>query len=899
MAQFEPVDFDPFASTQPPGQTPADAPPPSLRITVRPVDHDPFATPPKGKSAEDATWQDYVGGTFGGFNKGLGLPIDLVNKLLGTVGLDSKEPFLGSKWFENHGFAPPPPDTIGGRALERIGEEFGGAALPTGGLLKAASKIAPAAAKTAPTLLNGLLSPMAAKPGASLGLEALVTAGSGTGAATAREVAPDSPTTEQLAQIAGGFTPAAWLKVSPTALAAKGISKFKSTFSQEAQEKAGTKIVKDMLGRELTPDAMKSLREADRLATEIPGFQPSIAEATGSPGLIAQQKSLEGKATGQELDRLVGRRQANEQAVADYTKAAAPEAPNNPEFVVNTAKGRIDNLRSGVETQQANVTANRQNLAQRAFPMIDRADAGGTIRTQLQEERAARRAAADDLSARYGLDNVDVTANFTKAANRIKADYAPTTPFDDTVNRPKVLDDIARVGRPKPALDEAGNVVKDAKGNPVMEPAKVTFADLKGLRERVSDDLIDAAGAANPSRKAIRQLTSLKETVDGLIENAGINSGDPTLAARYREFRKAYFDDYIKPFEEGAAYKVRALDGRGFYKTTDERVADAFFKAGDTTSAEKFNSIFANRPEAREALKASAIDNMRADVVRDGVIDPQRFAGWLSRHRSVLERFPEIAAELRTPAAADMAYIRRQQQLAGRQQAIEDKMLTRAVDSYTRGGMTAEGVIDASLKDPRRMEQLVGAVRRTDGALPALRRTLWDRAMGAGNGDAEAITKFITDNGKSLRLLFGAEHLNDIRNIVSARAMLNRVPHPTGSAYVPRPLESVERVIGQQLPQLGNRIFALKSGRVQKEYLLIDMFLRSLRGRVQFVADDALRAALYDPKLARELANSLELGSNSVVKARQMQSRMIDLGIPLLNKESGAPDNKENVQPSP
>jgi hypothetical protein len=166
-----------------------------------------------------------------------------------------------------------------------------------------------------------------------------------------------------------------------------------------------------------------------------------------------------------------------------------------------------------------------------------------------------------------------------------------------------------------------------------------------------------------------------------------------------------------------------------------------------------------------------------------------------------------------------------------------------------------------------------------------------------GAGDAEAITSFIVKNGKSLRQLFGAEHLKDIQNIVAARMMLERVPHPTGSAYVPRPLEAVERVIGQQLPQLGNRIFALKSGRVQKEYLLIDMFLRSLRGRVQFAADDALKAALYDPKLARDLANSLELGSNSVVKARQIQSRMIDLGIPLLNREGGAPDTQENGSP--
>lgn len=898
MATFEPVDFDPFK--QPFKQAEKHTILPA--IDVLPDGPPPPPPPPanapagdpqwKGPSAEDATWQNYVSGTAGGFNKGLGLPVDLMNALIGMTGLPTNEaPFLGSKWFEKMGMAPPPPDTVGGRALERIGQEFGGAVLPSGALMKVAGKFAaPATAKIAPTMRPGsivrdrILAPMAAKPGTSLGLESVATAGSGSAAAAARETFPNSPTFEQIAQIAGGFAPGLYAKVAPTMLAIKGANKFRQTFSKDAQAKQGQQIVKNMLGRELTPEVMPSLREADRLATEIPGFKPSIAEATGSPGLIAQQKAIEGKASGSNLDQLVARRRANEAAVADYTASAAPAAENNPEFVVNTAKGRIDTLRTNIGTQQANVQGQRQQLADTSFPRVDRAEQGGVIRNQLHEERAARRQAADDLSQSLGLDNIDATANFTAFAQRARQNFTPNSPFDDAANRPDVLRTIARVGRPVPQVDAAGNPILDAQGNAVMGPRRVTFQDLKGLRERVSDDLIDAAGSANPSRKLVRDLTRLRGHVDELIDNMG-----ETIGPRYAQFRRAYFEDYIQPFEQGAAYKVRSLDGRGFYKTTDEKVADAFFKSGDTTSADQFNQIFANRPEARAALRSSVIDDMRASVVRDGAIDTQRFTAWVDKNRSVLQRFPEIAQELSTPARADAAYISRQRQLAGRQQSVEDNMLTKTVNNYSKGTFTAEAVIDKALGDPRKMEQLVGAVRRQEGALPALRRVVWDRAM---NGDAAGITKFIVDNGKSLQHLFGREHLRDIQNIVSARMMIERVPHPTGAAYVPRPLEAVERVIGQGLPQLGNRIFALKSGRVQKEYLLIDMFLRSLRGRVQFAADDALRAALYDPKLARELANSLEAPSSHVVKATQIRSRLIDLGIPLLNKQDGGPEHE-------
>lgn len=209
-------------------------------------------------------------------------------------------------------------------------------------------------------------------------------------------------------------------------------------------------------------------------------------------------------------------------------------------------------------------------------------------------------------------------------------------------------------------------------------------------------------------------------------------------------------------------------------------------------------------------------------------------------------------------------------------------MLTRAVNSYARGTATPESIISGALSDPRKMAQLMGAARRNDGALAALRRNVWEQATG---GDAASILKFTTQNEKSLGVLFSREHLQNIQNIASARAMLSRVPDPTGAAFVPRPLAAVERAIGQELPQLSSRIFAFKSGRVQKEYLIIDSFLRSLRGRTQFAADDAMKAALYDPQIARDFAHSLDVRSIPVQTANKLHARLLSLGIPLLDRE--------------
>jgi hypothetical protein len=872
--------------------------------------------------ADEATLKNYVAAPFSGFNRGLGMPIDAMTGLLnlGVKGVNAlggeegkplvneiKEPFLGSEWFAKHFNTVRTPDTPAGRVLERAGEEFGAAVAPSAGIMKAASAMK-LGAQQATSFVERFLQPIANSPGKALLGEATATGGSGVGAGVAREVAPDSPGAEMTGQILGGFSPAA-ISVLPKTITGRVIvgtgkvageaaatlatpfrkdppKTFKdrvinsiADIGADRQRKKGFEAVRDLLGNEMTPQAEASMRAAGDLSAEIPGFKPSIAEATGSPALIAQQTNLEKRASGKNLDWIVNRHRDNTRAVDDFAASSAPDGAENPEFVVNAAKGRVDSLRNATDTQAATVQTARQELARRAFPVVDRAEAGGTLRTELQAERAARREEADALSQQLGLDNIDVSVPFTDWSQRVHGTFAARSAFEDAENTPRILRDIERVGQPVPT----GRVIN---GEPETVPARVTFRDLKALRERISDDLIDSAGSANPSRRQVRILGQLRGEVDNLIEHSAHVSDDPQFAERYAQFRRAYFDNYIRPFEQGAAYKVRAMDGRGFYKTTDEKVADAFFKSGDTSAADQFNELFANRPEARAALRSTAIDNLREFAVRDGVIDPRRFADWLRQHRSVLERFPDLRDELRTPAMADAAYIRRQSQLAERRQTIEDAMLTKAVRGYDNGN-TADAVIDGAIREPRRMAQLVGAARRVDGALPALRRNVWDKAV---KGDAQGILDFMKENRASLGKVFDPEHLGNIRKIALARSMLQRVPDPAGAAYVPRPLEAVEKTLGQGIPQLLGRAHTLITGRAQKEWLIAETVLRSMRGRAAIAMDDALRAALYDPKVAKELSNTLEIGSMTVLKAKRLQSRLIALGIPLLNQEKEAPE---------
>ena len=125
MPTFEPVDFDPFAGASPMMRTPADAGPPSMRMTVTPqrgptftpVDHDPFAAggAPGGFADTAADVGKSLGiGTVKGAIGLAGLPGDLAEYGargidLATRGVDAGIKYLGGAGFDPAPRAPQPP----------------------------------------------------------------------------------------------------------------------------------------------------------------------------------------------------------------------------------------------------------------------------------------------------------------------------------------------------------------------------------------------------------------------------------------------------------------------------------------------------------------------------------------------------------------------------------------------------------------------------------------------------------------------------------------------------------------------------------------------------------------------------------------------------------------------
>lgn len=836
-----------------------------------------FMQAPEAQQEDTGSFFDLAVGVAGEFNQGLldllGTPVDLANLALSQVerfvpSLDVSDPrpVGGGRQLREEatgaapGLFPEPPDTPAGRIAGRVGREVGRSVIPAAGILSTAARVPQAVVRATPSLSQTFFNPIARTPARATAGELAAATGAGAGAGIAREAAPGNTTAELAGELLGGLGPAI-LATMPSALATRVATNVARRVSPAAQRTRGRQMATELIGQEMSPAAEAGLTAAETLRGEIPGFNPTLGEATNSPALLANQRRLEASASGQALERFAARRQGSEQAIEQFAGRQAPSGDDvTAGDIIGAGGERLQAARGDLAAEIGEVELSRTAVADE-LRMIDRPEIGQSIRQSISDRKQVVRDEMSQLADELGISDADVSVDYASLRDEILAEFEPGSVFDDLTNVPDAIKAIRDVGPEVP----------------------VTFRDLKALRERVSDDLIDAVGRPGKIRKEIRALAVLKERIDVGIDDL-TRSADPELARNYEEFRRRYFEDFVTPFEKGAAFGVQKRGSTGFHKTPDEKVAQAFFRAGDVSAARQYRQIFPDNPAALADLEAVALDSLRDAAVRDGVIDPAKVTTWVRNHRSVLDEFPEITGKINNIFEADTALRNRAGDLHRRTKAIDEEILTREIDAFSRGSRTGESVLSSSLSDPRKMRQLIKVVGKE--RLPELRRLLWREAAA---GSPDDMLAFMANNREALSAVFTDRHFSDLSRIVAAKSMLDRTPAPRGSAKTPVPFEDVERTLGQALPQLGSRIFAFKSGRMQRGYLVLDTLLRGARGRAAAGADELLSEALYDPEIARDMITAIDIGRLRPTMAKRLHARLF--ALPATVTQAEEPEN--------
>lgn len=833
---------------------------------VKQESSDPWDTAPALKPSTGGV-APYAREFAGGFNEGLtkmaGAPVDITNWVLSKAGLGSDTPVGGSKSLQKamskggDMFLDRQTEGNLGNVIRRTGEEVGAAILPAGAITKAAT-MPVKAGQQAGFIRKNILDPIQRAPGKASAGELSATAGAGVGAGTARNIAPESDVGETMGQLAGSVAPAALMYSTPGMVYKAGKS-ITSRFSKASQKRAAEKAVTEALGGEMTPAAEKSLSAAmsikDKAAAQGVKWDPSIGEATGSPGLIKQQTELENRATGAFLEKVTKRHTDNLEAIQQYSQKVGPKSDLDAEYIIDTADGKLKTVGAQIDRLAGANVQKKRDLAS-DIPTIDRMASGKAIRDGIQKAKAEKSVEMSILANELGLSDVDLTDPFDAFKASLMDKYRPGSRFEDTEAFPKIL----------------ARIVEDDAGTPTF------FNDVKSIRERVSDSIIDEMGTAIPNRKKLRTLIMLKKDIDGFIDN---QTG--ALGEQYKQFRQAYFEGYIKPFESGAVFKARNKNGTGFYQTNDEHVASIFL---DNPSASKqYMEIFADDPGMVEGMKNAALDDLRRAATDDGILNPSKLKTWVRKRSEALEMMPEVKQAVDDVATAQNRLENRQIQLAGRKKEIENISLAKKITRYSKGDATADQVLNDAVQNPKKMRQLLSFVSGDEEAKNAMKRIVWENAS---NGTSADTVKFMAQNEKSLAVLFDKKQLRDMYDVSLMKAVSEAVKPPSGAALsdveLPAVLRAVENITGMKIPQFGTRLYALNSGRVAKEYIAMEAAISALRSTGRLQAEAIWKDALYDPDLARDLANAVIYKDFKKETAKKIGGRVFALGLPYVDK---------------
>lgn len=827
---------------------------------------------------QNPSTRDYVQGAAGQFNVGLsnllGLPGDIVSGGLNLVGIDTGPHIFGSQSIRratdatmgrltNSGtMFPDAPDTAAGKLVGGAAREIGASALPSAALLHAAKGV-PGAMRAAPTLWQTVADPIRRTPGRATIGETAAAAGAGVGGAVARDVAPDSKAAETWGQLIGGFAPAA-LAATPLSLASRGAQWVRSKVSDEARREAARRTIGDYLGEGLSSEQHDALRRSDQVSEAIPGFDPSLAERTGSPGLVAKQRDLESRMAGAELDVAAGRRRDNETAVARFAEDAAPRAAETPDLVVDVARGRVERLREGVERQQNVTDKARRDLAD-SLPLADRAAHGARLRERLRERVGDEHSGFEMVARELGLTDTDFQVPFEGFRNDILAAYNEATrlrmkPGAQGMQAPPQM--IARI--------------QNAEG---MQ----NFDALMELRSDISGAIRAAERMPSVDDTYLRGLRAMKGAFDTALERAVQETADPDIVRRYAEFRNAYREQVIERLKQNASYDVLHRDAQGAYATPDEKVVEAYFQKGATTAADQFNRVFKHDAAANVALENVALDSLRRAAVRDGVIDQRSLDNWVRDHITVLRKFPNLLNRVRSVSAANQALADRQSQLVRRERIVGDALLAREMRAVDRDSRNAQETVARALESPRKMATLARSVRSSPEAQDALRRAVWDQVADMPPGD---LASWIDMNRGTLRVAgITNEHMDALRTISAAREIMQRVPVPTGSAATPDSIASFVRTFGVRPDMLSNRIHAWQSGRTEKTWLATNLVSNVLTRKQAQYDNQMWLNVLYDRQIAKDLERSLMSGRFDNATARRLQTRFFALGTAAMQDE--------------
>lgn len=637
--------------------------------------------------------------------------------------------------------------------------------------------------------------------------------------------------------------------------------------SREAQQRAGQALATRQLRESLeaAPGSQANLANAVELQNRIPGFRPTLGEASGAPGVIAIEERIAGSSP-QDLAAAAARREENVSAIQDFSDRTFPQPAAGP---TDAARTRYTARAEQLSRQREAVDEQIRRLSE--LDGVDNAAIGTRLR-QLRDEaqskaRAQRNALYDDvyLSAER--------ANVTENVSDIRDIMRQVAGSDENAAQimPALYADLSQAIKKyeaKPSRIQLPEGVSVPRQQGVIVP----FAALHSMSKRAGEDSMRAVMAGDMTRAY--HIAQVRDAINAkLAKFEGAEYGD--VAEKLRTANRFHREKYAPVFQEGLGGRMVRFNRFGDTTADEEIVRKLIFTPGGQRGMSEFFDIYGTNPEAAKLLENGVMDMFAKAAVRDGEIKTAALQGFIRQHKAQLDAMPAVRNRLRSIESANEALLSRREAIQAQQKKLDRTAVAKIAKTEN-----VDEVVEKALTDRRTMQALTSQAARNPQASQAVARAIADAVSAKPDPYA-----YIQANAPMLRQALkglGSEHFDNLLTISKAESTLGRVRVPS-AVNLERLQDIGEQAVGTSVKGLFSRMLNVKKGYMSGGYAAFDVGGRYIYKIKAEEAHKLMKAAIYDPELAKVLAQAPRRAPQETMNS--LRNHAISHGIRVLAVE--------------
>jgi len=378
--------------------------------------------------------------------------------------------------------------------------------------------------------------------------------------------------------------------------------------------------------------------------------------------------------------------------------------------------------------------------------------------------------------------------------------------------------------------------------------------------------MVESGVPETTARQMLDKNNALARDVEDFIQRT-FGRSDPKLAAWVDNYKSAFSDGYQKIFPLLATKKTKT----GEYLIPNEKVVQQALSSGENIRA--LRTIFG---EDNQFFNQTLTDVMLDQAYRNKVIDPNtglldtgKYSSFLKTKSNLVNQMPgAVQKNLEDELKIGEEVMRRVRDLEQRKADVEDVDFFRQLGGMAKVGRKGEvefregadpqRLISQAINDPGMMRQLVDKFKRPE-QLESLRRAVW-RSVDEDlkNPENPAFLKnFLVRNGKSLNILYGPEHMNNLKFLADVQQRVFAGVSVIGktSPFLAAD-EKLRQLTGASIGTFESTARAASIRQISYQYAAVNLLARMVSRQQTNIYDAILYKALTDPAYAQELAKS-------------------------------------------